>query len=344
MDEHQRKYLDQVRKQLENDQTAARIRKQIEDAREPMKQAQEQFRQMMEPMRETQERLRKLMEPMHETQERVRLLMEPFERIREQFSQTFKPIQDYIDANRAQMEQFTVRLNERYADLFADLKPLLPPPEVLEQWAKAGLHDKRLEEAGWLPHKTFLFILDDESLGAEQLSDTIEDFWRSNWNVIEAAFSTRIAAFAVDEEAKLTFREALSAHQQGHYRAVCRMLFPEFERIARYELHGGELKGLTSLRKFRNLAGNLGIDSANALGGLSIVRMFNVLFEHLYTRVETEEELNAIRDDAVPNRHACLHGIISYNSAKNSANMLIMADFIYEIVTLLKTIKADEEV
>jgi hypothetical protein len=46
----------------------------------------------------------------------------------------------------------------------------------------------------------------------------------------------RAVKFDIDDEAKASLVEALEAHQNGHYRAVCRPLLPEIERAARVEL------------------------------------------------------------------------------------------------------------
>ena len=37
--------------------------------------------------------------------------------------------------------------------------------------------------------------------------------------------------------------------------------------------------------------------------------------------------------DPVPNRHAALHGRVSYASEKSSLNMLIMTDFIFDAIS-----------
>ena len=101
--------------------------------------------------------------------------------------------------------------------------------------------------------------------------------------------------------------------------AAC--FFPEFERITRYDLHGGKLKGLASLREFRQLVSDMGISTARKLGGMSIFGLLEFLLDHLYTRAEEPEQVEQIKNDPIPNRNACLHGILSYNTQKNSINI-----------------------
>lgn len=49
-----------------------------------------------------------------------------------------------------------------------------------------------------------------------------------------------------------------------------------------------------------------------------------------------ESEVQRYRADTVPNRHAALHGIVSYNTQQTRLNAIIMADFIFHMVSQLK--------
>ena len=40
--------------------------------------------------------------------------------------------------------------------------------------------------------------------------------------------------------------------------------------------------------------------------------------------------------DAVPNRHAAVHGLVVYRSFKNSLNTLFMTDYVFQIVNAVK--------
>lgn len=43
-----------------------------------------------------------------------------------------------------------------------------------------------------------------------------------------------------------------------------------------------------------------------------------------------------MRNTPAPNRHAALHGFLPYDTAKNSINMLVMADFLFQVICALK--------
>jgi hypothetical protein len=60
------------------------------------------------------------------------------------------------------------------------------------------------------------------------------------------------------------------------------------------------------------------------------------LVEHLYVNVYTEEELQKVARDAVPNRHAALHGLVPYKTFQNSMNVLIMGDFMFQVISSAK--------
>jgi hypothetical protein len=61
-------------------------------------------------------------------------------------------------------------------------------------------------------------------------------------------------------------------------------------------------------------------------------QLYQRLAEHCYERVKTADAVAACVADPVPNRHAAIHGLVSYTSHLNSLNMLIMADFIFYVV------------
>ena len=59
--------------------------------------------------------------------------------------------------------------------------------------------------------------------------------------------------------------------------------------------------------------------------------LFGRLFEHLYETVNKENKSVFVEDD-VPNRHAAIHGLVSYSTHKHSVNMIIIADYFFQIL------------
>ena len=199
--------------------------------------------------------------------------------------------------------------------------------------ARTSAQCQRIEDAGWLPHYTTPFDKLDEA-DDEDFDPVLEAHYSDNWLQVRSTFTARVQVYAVDDEAKEAFAEALAAHEAGLYRATTRILFPEIERVARKELHG-QMNGETSQRALRQAAEELGLSDVEP-GGMYAFKLFGKLFDHLYAPTKTLEALEAIALDPVPNRHAAMHGFLSYGSAKNSINMLVMADFLFQVICALK--------
>src|SRR4051812_7700835 len=154
-------------------------------------------------------------------QEQIRKAMAPITRMQKAIAPLFQEINSFISRNREQIVALGARLHK-------SVNALQPYMADLEAWAKVWEKNKRLREAGFLPHSTTLRFAEDETLDSAVLSDAIEAHYKANWPDIVEQFSAAIETYAVDDEAKATFREALGAHGNGHYRSVCRVLFPEF--------------------------------------------------------------------------------------------------------------------
>lgn len=198
---------------------------------------------------------------------------------------------------------------------------------------------KLLEQTGWLPHETTPFDLLDkhDNSSLEELSQNIEDYYLMNWPIIKDIILGRINSYLIDVDAKDALRESLNCHGYGMYQSVCRNLFPEMERVSRIELHNGNLASkVTSQELLRKTAGSMHL-SGIGLNGYLACQLFGCLDEHLYLHVRSESERDKIKDKTTPNRHAVIHGLVSYRSHQNSINTIIMCDFVFKIIHSLKT-------
>ena len=186
--------------------------------------------------------------------------------------------------------------------------------------------------ANWLPHYTTPFHLVDFQTDAAGLVAMLERYYAENWDQVRAAFEARLLGLPIDDEAKATFREALDAHGMGLYRVAPRLLFPEIERIVREEYFGGKLGIYTSLKEARTAVGQLGFSELQQEDGDPVFAQFRRFYSHLYENVGTAERVAELSLDAVPNRHAALHGLVTYKSLQTSLNALIMAEFMFHAV------------
>lgn len=120
------------------------------------------------------------------------------------------------------------------------------------------------------------------------------------------------------------------------YRSVCRLLFPEIERVARVEIYEAKIgHHITSQRDLPKMAGQPTPGELQLPGPLTL-SLFKKLENHLYGRIKTEEDRASCVLDAVPNRHAALHGIVSYSSMQNSLNTIFITEYIFQIIHYCK--------
>ncbi len=176
-----------------------------------------------------------------------------------------------------------------------------------------------------------------------RLADSIRRYYRENWVDVRETLIRHIDSYKVDTEAKDAFREALIVHEHGCYRVVPRYLFPEIERVARVELYKGTLGKMREPRgkKFevmgflQEMAGELPVGEVLPRGYFGL-RLFERLTDHLYAHVGNEQRRKRMEADAVPNRHAAVHGLIAYRSFENSLNTVLMTDYVFQIVAAVK--------
>jgi hypothetical protein len=228
--------------------------------------------------------------------------------------------------------EFNTRWTAMFAGIQEQFRSLAP---MLEQFAKHEARCKRLEDAGWLPHPASPWhLLDDEELCGEKLNEAVAAYYLENWPSVRTSIDDAIAGYTIDAEAKATFGEALAAHEAGLYRCVARTLFPEIERVSRAEIHGGAMDKIASQPKLQEAISNL-CPSDIARDGISGMRLYNKLVDHLYVSMPTPERVEAIAAEPVPNRHAAVHGYVAYNTLRHSMNALIIAEYLFHAITVI---------
>ena len=177
-----------------------------------------------------------------------------------------------------------------------------------------------LNEVGWLPYHSAPFHYVDECGDDLDLLDTrFSEYYRTQWSEIRDDMESRLEGYDIDDEAKAAFREALAAHEAGLHRCVCRVLFPEIERLV-----GAGIRSKPLLEKL-TATGDLADYAFRERFGYVL---FGRLVKHVYESGRREE----FERDPVPNRHAAMHGLVSYSTHKHSMNMLILTDYIFQIL------------
>ena len=211
----------------------------------------------------------------------------------------------------------------------------------IEQLVKYHQFIDSVRATGWLPYHTLsMDYVEECGDDVALLDDRLTIFYENNWEGIRQDIETRLDRYHISEDAKATFREALSAHGSGHYRCVCRVLFPEIDREFRIHFFKDNAGCISSKKMLEKLTsrGKLGnFLPREAYGWI----LFGRLVHHLYERVDDSNRAQ-YEQDYVPNRHASTHGLVPYATAKHSMNMLIMADYIFQILTLTSNLPSTQ--
>ena len=194
---------------------------------------------------------------------------------------------------------------------------ITPHLQAFREWNRTV---DALNEVGWLPYHFAPFHYIEECGDDLALLDSrFSDYYRTRWSEIRDDMTSRLEDYHIDDEARETFREALSAHEAGLYRCVCRVLFPEIERMIG--------AGFRSKRLLEKLTGT------GDLADYAFRERFGyVLFGRLVTHVYESGERERFEGDPVPNRQAAMHGLVAYKTHKHSMNMLILTDYIFQIL------------
>lgn len=196
-----------------------------------------------------------------------------------------------------------------------------------------------VESSGWLPHYTTPFSLLTENMDVTEINNAIARHYQSNLAEVEMQFLEKVQAYDLDQQVVETFSEALACHRFGLHRACVRLLFPEIERVACMEFYGGVRESKASLPGFSQAV--MQLPAGHILSFDFGAKLIAKLESHLYIQVKGAAAIAKAIADPVPNRHAAIHGLVDYSTAKNSMNTLIMADFIFHLLSALKSLRQE---
>ena len=223
-----------------------------------------------------------------------------------------------------------VQLLQRVSEAMAPIVEAAAP--LVERFTIYNKFIDSVRPTGWLPYHTVsLDIVEECGEDVALLEARLTEFYENNWESIRHDIETRLDSYQISEDSKATFREALAAHDLGHYRCVCRVLFPEIDREFRihfFEDAAGLISSEKMLKRLTNCGFLENFLPREAYGWILLDR----LVHHLYERVDDGNRAR-YEQDYVPNRHAAIHGLVRYGTFKHSINMIIMADYIFQVLT-----------
>ena len=252
-----------------------------------------------------------------------------FVKLAQQMTAFVPPWVSQVQAAAASLDLAFRPVGAEMSRLIADLRP------TVDLWSRHDRKAKLIEAAGWLPHYTTPWDqLDDTLEDPEQVGAIIDQHYAENWRAVRKDFTKRLRGYAIDDDAKSLFGEALTAHRRGHHRSCIRALFPEIERLARENLppapRGGPIAALTGA------AGDLYLSDIEPRGFYAL-ELFSKLESEAYANVWTDEEAQKAASFTAPSRHAAVHGRVAYANKRSSMNALIMADTAFQIISVTNT-------
>ena len=197
-----------------------------------------------------------------------------------------------------------------------------------------GFVEKACNQSAYLPYRTVPYAEFYLECGGsyDEYFSRIAGYYESHQENILQDIDSQLAILDICEEPKATLQEAIQAHRCGLYRLTCRGLLPDIERVI--------IENWLGQREIRKLSENLigkAVENRRfeeiTLDNWFDLKLHDRLMNHFY---RNGKHLKEIRKEALPNRHAALHGWIPYSSRENSLNTIIFAEYIFRLGALLK--------
>ena len=203
------------------------------------------------------------------------------------------------------------------------------------------VHPKALMAAKleWVVHRTLpRTVLEDAA--EENLDEAIMTHYKEKWPEVRKEIELATSRYLVDQDSKEAMNQALSAHEHGLYRLVPRAMMTEIERTARVQLHEKLVGSRFDSKKILDEVDALPLSCFNDLTSATI--QYEIFEKHLYEQINNENDLSPFKENAIPNRHATVHGLVPYASEKSSLNSIFLADFVFLMITQMKKEKITE--
>ena len=258
--------------------------------------------------------------------------------------------------------EWTREINDFLSKMQNVIDVLVPKIEPFVQglidFARVDKIRSEVASSGWLPHHTTpLDTVADCGGDVESIQRRLQEYYEQNWPSVRRAIESQMSQYDIDQEATATFREVLDAHEHGFFRCVPRTLFPEIDRLLRMHVLGTNVGIGTSKKTIKNLVENRSKGLSDFLpGGWVNLESFHRLTEGLaeadatevdggafgiFRSVFTDDAIERVKSDPVPNRNAAIHGLVAYPSSQNSLNAIFFADYIFQLVSSLNSGQPD---
>ena len=209
--------------------------------------------------------------------------------------------------------------------------------DLTNPYIEASRRGQLLEKHEWFPHYTMPESLFGGHIDDADFNALVLAYYRANWAEVRQLIEQNLSDCPADGETKAAFHEALDSHESGHYLSVCRNLIPELERIVRIHLYGDKVGSFSVDKQMNIYFGNLPVSVLpdRSLGWIG----FKYLQSHLYAQIKDEADRERYVNHQIPNRHAAMHGLVTYDNVQNSLNSIFVADYVLQLITAWKALE-----
>lgn len=246
---------------------------------------------------------------------------------------TTSSIDEVMPHRNIQKDQDLGQVISGLKDLFLSVIERWRP--VIEWGALYLAASEPMKAAGIIPHRSAPWNEFDHS-SADEFPRIVLKHYEDNWDHAEGVFLDDIASLKVSDEAKESFKEALCCHRHGFYRASVLTLLPTIERefrLAAGKGPGGKAASLEELRIAINT-----VPAGVVLRPVAPLYLSEILDQHIYKNLNTPEEVELFSKNPIPNRHAAIHGHVSYTSSLNSLNTIILAEYVFFAISQIMSL------
>ncbi len=272
-----------------------------------------------------------------------------------EFAEGFKKWLGTLIVLSPDTRQYPDSLTERLQYGFEIAGPVVI--QVISELEKWRYSSETLFEAGWLPHYSTPFNhIAECGLDIELVRSRLLNYYNRNWLNVRSEIESHLSEYRIDREAKATFCEALDAHEAGFYRCVCRVLFPEIERVIREEFLYCKVGRFSYREYIEKLVSKSKSIDAFVYEGLYELSVFEHVMQTIlmkekgqdklessnfvfgvFRNVDNKKHLEILKQYPVPNRHAAIHGLVEYSTPQTSLNSIFIAEYVFRSINSIKS-------
>lgn len=191
----------------------------------------------------------------------------------------------------------------------------------------------KLIDQGMIPHENFPWN-DMLNLPDNNMFEICYEYIENNHTLFINNLLENIEKYDITEDTKETFKEVIYCFNNKMYRSIVPTLFTCIKSQIRFDFNVEHKNTLASLQNFQEFIRKIpvGILWKRSISHAIIDAMFRII----YTKAKENDILNFLKENNIPNRHTAVHGIFHYNKKIHALNIIIFADYVFNMIDISK--------